>query len=78
MTLSMTRFLRNPWLQGGLIALVTLLAYLPALENGFVWDDDDYVTRNETLAEASGLRRIWLERGSVPQYYWQVPHDLIA
>ena len=49
--------------------LLTLLAYLPALGNGFVWDDDDYVTANETLRSLAGLGRIWLEPGAVPQYY---------
>lgn len=39
------------------------------LDNGFVWDDDDYVTANPTLRSADGLRRIWLEPGAVPQYY---------
>jgi tetratricopeptide (TPR) repeat protein len=51
-----------------LLAL-TLLAYLPALGAGFVWDDDDYVTDNPTLRSLDGLRRIWLEPGAVPQYY---------
>jgi Tfp pilus assembly protein PilF len=46
-----------------------LLAYLPALGNGYVWDDDDYVTANATLRSLAGLARIWLEPGSVPQYY---------
>jgi len=46
-----------------------LLAYLPALGNGFVWDDDDYVTANTTLRSLAGLGRIWLEPGAVPQYY---------
>lgn len=46
-----------------------MVAYLPALDNGFVWDDDDYVTANPTLRSADGLRRIWLEPGAVPQYY---------
>ena len=49
--------------------LLTLLAYLPALGNGFVWDDDDYVTANPTLRSLAGLARIWLEPGAVPQYY---------
>lgn len=51
------------------LLLLTVVAYLPALDNGFVWDDDDYVTANPTLRSADGLRRIWLEPGAVPQYY---------
>jgi protein O-mannosyl-transferase len=51
------------------LLLLTLVAYLPALGNGFIWDDDDYVTANPTLRSLDGLFRIWLEPGAVPQYY---------
>jgi hypothetical protein len=52
-------------------ALLTLViaAYIPAIMGGFVWDDDDYVTRNPTLSGSGGLQRIWFEIGAVPQYY---------
>lgn len=53
---------------GGLVAL-TAAAYLPALNAGFIWDDDAYVTGNRTLRDADGLRRIWLDLGATPQYY---------
>jgi len=52
-----------------LLVVMTLAAYLPVWEAGFVWDDDDYVTANSTLHNLDGLRRIWLEPGAVPQYY---------
>ncbi len=45
------------------------LAYLPALQAGFIWDDDDYVTNNPTLRTLSGLAEIWLNPRSIPQYY---------
>jgi Tfp pilus assembly protein PilF len=51
-----------------LVALV-LLAYLPALAAGWVWDDDAHVTHNEALRSLDGLRRIWLQPGATPQYY---------
>jgi protein O-mannosyl-transferase len=51
------------------LLLLTLVAYLPALGNGFIWDDDDYVTANPTLRSFTGLMRIWFEPGAVPQYY---------
>lgn len=51
------------------IVVLTVLAYVPAMRGGFVWDDDDYVTRNSTLRDTAGLRRIWLEIGATPQYY---------
>jgi len=54
---------------GVLIVLVVLLAYLPVLRCGFIWDDDAYVTENPTLHDLGGLQRIWFEVGAVPQYY---------
>ncbi len=53
----------------GVIVLITLLAYLPALHSGFIWDDDFHVTENTTLRSAHGLVRIWTEPGAIPQYY---------
>ncbi len=58
-----------PVWQGGLIVLLVFLAYLPALRDGFIWDDDAYVTKNPTLHDLGGLQRIWFEVGAVPQYY---------
>ncbi len=57
------------WLIGAALLAATLIAYVQALQGGFVWDDDDYVTANTTLRSLDGLRRIWLEPGAVPQYY---------
>jgi tetratricopeptide (TPR) repeat protein len=48
---------------------VTLIAYLPAIHGGFIWDDDDYITENRTLIDLEGLRRIWFQLGATPQYY---------
>lgn len=52
-----------------LLAVLTLLAHSPALQAGWIWDDDDYVTENPTLRTADGLGRIWFEPGAIPQYY---------
>ena len=49
--------------------LLVALVYWPTLENGFVWDDDDYVENNDTLTSLAGLRNIWFTLGAVPQYY---------
>lgn len=51
------------------LAVATYVAYGPALTGDFVWDDDSYILRNETLRSAEGLRRIWFEPGATPQYY---------
>jgi Tfp pilus assembly protein PilF len=58
-----------PVWRSGLIVLLVILAYLPARRNGFIWDDDSYVTENPTLHDLGGLQRIWFEVGAVPQYY---------
>jgi len=61
--------LRRPAVQVGAIAVLTLLVYLPVLKAGFVWDDDDYVTNNETVRDPGGLVRIWTDRRANTQYY---------
>src|SRR2546423_13742817 len=52
-----------------LLIALTLLAYLPVLRGGFIWDDDDYVTNNGNLRSLSGLRGVWLVPRGSPQYY---------
>jgi tetratricopeptide (TPR) repeat protein len=44
------------------------LAYQPAWQGGFVWDDNVHVTPSR-LQSADGLRRIWFEVGATAQYY---------
>ena len=51
------------------ILLLTALAYSPIVQCGFIWDDDDYVTNNQTLRSTDGLIRIWTDPGATPQYY---------
>lgn len=50
------------------IFLVTFVAYFPALQSGFIWDDDGHVTRLD-LRSLDGLLRIWFEPGMTQQYY---------
>jgi protein O-mannosyl-transferase len=45
------------------------LAYIPALGAHYIWDDESYVTGNETLRTMGGLAQIWLEPWATPQYY---------
>lgn len=52
-----------------LLVGLTFVAYAPALDGGFVWDDDDYVENNPTLRELAGLRDMWFNPRSLPQYY---------
>ena len=57
------------WLMAALLALVTILAYQPAWQAGFIWDDDVYVTNNPLLTAPDGLRRIWFSLDSPSQYF---------
>ncbi len=41
-------------LAGGLLLLVTLVTYLPALDGQFIWDDDGHVTA-PALRSPTGL-----------------------
>jgi tetratricopeptide (TPR) repeat protein len=52
-----------------LLALLTVVTYLPALQCGFVWDDDAYVTHNPLLTASDGLQRIWLSPHRESQYF---------
>jgi tetratricopeptide (TPR) repeat protein len=52
-----------------LLAVVTILAYRPAWNGGFLWDDDDYITKNDLLTASDGLRRIWFSLDSPSQYF---------
>ncbi|MDH7482780.1 MAG: O-GlcNAc transferase, partial [Armatimonadota bacterium] len=51
------------------IVIMTAFAYIPAVYGGFVWDDDDYVTKNPLLTAPDGLRRIWFTLDSPSQYF---------
>jgi protein O-mannosyl-transferase len=54
---------------GALLVLATVLAYLPALRCGYIWDDDVYVTGNSLLWAHDGLWRIWFTFDSPSQYF---------
>jgi tetratricopeptide (TPR) repeat protein len=51
-----------------LLALVTVLAYMPAVRAGYVWDDREYVWANDALRSLQGLRQIWSGAAAMPFY----------
>src|SRR5437764_9704705 len=51
------------------LAALTIFAYRPAWNGGFIWDDDVYITNNELLTAPDGLRRIWFSLDSPSQYF---------
>ena len=50
------------------LVLLTLIAYLPALRNGFIWDDNDHFTENPAMTRPDGLQKIWSSL-AVSRYY---------
>jgi tetratricopeptide (TPR) repeat protein len=54
---------------GLVLVAAVVVAYLPALRAGFVWNDDTYVTENPTLDGVQGLRLIWADPRANEQYY---------
>jgi tetratricopeptide (TPR) repeat protein len=63
----MVRDVRTLLVSAGLLA-ATFLAYLPAVNADFIWNDSDYVTA-PALRSTAGLGRIWFEVGATEQYY---------
>ena len=57
------------WVLGLVLAGATILAYQPAWNGGFIWDDDAYVTDNPLLKAPDGLRRIWFSLDAPSQYF---------
>jgi protein O-mannosyl-transferase len=55
-------------LAAGLV-MMTVLAYLPATQCGFIWDDDKYVTENPLLTAPDGLWHIWFSKDQPSQYF---------
>ncbi len=52
----------------GLILLITVITYLPAWQDGFVFDDGTLILHNQLLKAPDGLQRIWFTT-EAPDYY---------
>ena len=57
----------SAWL-GLLLAMVTIIAYLPALRGGFIWDDDTFLVDNPLIKAGDGLYRFWCTTAA-PDYF---------
>src|SRR5262245_38566269 len=67
-----------PWANAAgaaLIILATCLAYRPALQGDFIWDDDLLVTNNPLILAPDGLSRIWFT--TEPVDYWPVSNSVL-
>ena len=54
----------SPRLLGLGLIVAAVIAYLPAINAGFIWDDDLLLTENSQLQTAHGLAEIWLGKNS--------------
>ena len=62
--------LRLPaWLGVMTIILAVLWVYSPALDGGWLWDDDWYITNNPLVRDLAGLWKFWCAPGSWTEYY---------
>src|SRR5947208_473870 len=81
-TSSIMSWTKRDWFFCLILAVVTMLAYQPAWNGGFIWDDDEYVTNNKLLTAPDGLRRIWFSLDSPSQYFplvyttFRIEHEL--
>ena len=50
-----------------ILAAITMIAYLPALGGGFLWDDAELIVNQPCVTGSSGWGAIW--SGATPDYY---------
>ena len=50
----------TPRTLAALLILFTVVAYLPAIGAGYIWDDDTLLTANPQMRSLDGLAQIWL------------------
>jgi tetratricopeptide (TPR) repeat protein len=59
-----------PWLGAVLVAVVCFVAYIPAMNGGFVWDDEAWTSSiSSLLADLPGLARMWATPEALQQYF---------
>ncbi|MFP4477070.1 MAG: tetratricopeptide repeat protein [Desulfatibacillaceae bacterium] len=56
------------WVPALVLAAAAVLAFLPALDGGFVWDDNHLIVQSEAITGPRGLSRIWFSAQD-PDYY---------
>jgi len=71
----MNILLNRSSLRVGLIVLITLVIYIPAMRAGFVWDDDLFLTQNPLIKADDGLYRFWFTT-EPPDYFPLVSSSL--
>jgi len=57
--MSLWRVAVHPVCASAVLVLLTVAAYLPALQGGFIWDDNAHLTENPCVVGPLGLTVIW-------------------
>jgi hypothetical protein len=57
------------YLWAGVLAILALVSFWPAIQGSFLWDDDHYVTQNMSLRTVDGLVHEWVPPLQTVQYY---------
>jgi protein O-mannosyl-transferase len=52
-------WMSRDWLLGLILIIAVIVTYFPVLQAGFIWDDDDHVTRNPCIIGPLGFTAIW-------------------
>jgi tetratricopeptide (TPR) repeat protein len=60
--------LRQRVLPALLLVVITLAAYAPGMDAGWIWDDEIIVTGNPYLRDAAGLAHIWFRLETIQMY----------
>jgi tetratricopeptide (TPR) repeat protein len=60
---------RDWYLWAGVLALLTMVSFWPAISGGFLWNDSVNVTQNQAVQDSQGLATIWSPSAGATQYY---------
>jgi tetratricopeptide (TPR) repeat protein len=58
---------KQPWIMGLGLLVITLVAYIPVLRGGFIWDDS-LITGNPMVKASDGFHRFWLTTEPLDYY----------
>jgi len=50
------------------ILILVFISYFPAINGGFIWDDDTFLTDNSIMAQPDALKRFWVTT-EAPDYF---------
>ena len=58
------------------LAVAIFVAYLPAMNAGFIWEDAMFVTANPLITAPDGLRKIWFSHDQPYQYFFPMVYTV--